>query len=179
MNAMRQTPQTVINGGILMLRPLKTADAGLIELYTSDVRVAKMTSNIPHPLPPGATEALIARAGDVAHQQEIWALDLSAQDGPDLIGLIALNRLDEDQAELTGWVSPAYWNTGAASDAVAALINANPLGNKTFFASIFQDNPASAKVLTSAGFDYIGDAETYSVARAANVPTWTYLRKLG
>ena len=179
MNAMRQTPQTVINGGILMLRPLKTADTGLIELYTSDVRVAKMTNNIPHPLPPGATEALIARAGDVAHQQEIWALDLSAQDGPDLIGLIALNRLDEDQAKLTGWVSPAYWNTGAASDAVAALINANPLGNKTFFASIFQDNPASAKVLTSAGFDYIGDAETHSVARAANVPTWTYLRKLG
>ena len=87
--------------------------------------------------------------------------------------------MDEDQAELTGWVSPTYWNTGAASDAVAALINANPLGNKTFFASIFQDNPASAKVLTNAGFDYIGDAETHSVARAANMPTWTYLRKLG
>jgi hypothetical protein len=33
-------------------------------------------------------------------------------------------------------------------------------------------------VLTHAGFEYIGDAETYSVARAAKIPTWTYLRKL-
>ena len=179
MNAITQTPQTLIEGDALMLRPLKPADAGLIELYSSDVRVAKMTSSIPYPLPPGATEALVTRAGDGGHQKEIWALDLSAQDGPDLIGLIALNRLGEDQAELTGWVAPAYWNKGAASGAVAALIKANPLGNKTFFASIFQDNPASAKVLTSAGFDYIGDAETHSVARAANVPTWTYLRNLG
>ena len=179
MNAMTKFPLTVIDGDTLMLRPLKTMDVGLIELYTIDARVAKMTSNIPHPLLSGTTEALIARADDGVHQQEIWALDLSAQDGPDLIGLIALNRLDEDQSELKGWVSSAYWNTGAASDAVAALINANPLGNKTFFASIFQDNPASSKVLTNVGFDYIGDAETYVVARAANLPTWTYLRKLG
>ena len=46
------------------------------------------------------------------------------------------------------------------------------------FASVFQDNPASAKVLTNCGFDYIGDAESYSVARGSQVPTWTYLRKL-
>jgi len=46
------------------------------------------------------------------------------------------------------------------------------------FAEIFQDNPASARVVTAAGFEYIGDAETFSVARNTLVPTWTYLRKL-
>ena len=73
---------------------------------------------------------------------------------------------------------PAFWNGGIASEAVEALVRANPQACKTIFAAVFQDNPASARVLTHAGFDYLGDAETYSVARGATVPTWTYLRRL-
>jgi hypothetical protein len=30
----------------------------------------------------------------------------------------------------------------------------------------------------NAGFEYLGDAESYSVARSAALPTWTYLKKL-
>ena len=59
-----------------------------------------------------------------------------------------------------------------------ALIAANPHGCEALFAQVFQDNPASARVLTNCGFQYLGDAETFSVARGANVPTWTYSRKL-
>jgi hypothetical protein len=33
-------------------------------------------------------------------------------------------------------------------------------------------------VLTNAGFDYLGDAEAFSVARGAKVATWTYLKRL-
>ena len=69
-------------------------------------------------------------------------------------------------------------NTGLASDAVQALVNANPMQNAAMFASVFQDNPASARVLTHCGFTYLGDAENFSVARNAAVPTWTYSRKL-
>ena len=58
------------------------------------------------------------------------------------------------------------------------LVKANPLENSNLFASVFQDNPASARVLTHCGFQYLGDAESYSVARDANVPTWTYSKKL-
>jgi RimJ/RimL family protein N-acetyltransferase len=46
------------------------------------------------------------------------------------------------------------------------------------FASVFRDNPASAKVLTNAGFRYLGNAETYCLARETCVPTWTYSHKL-
>jgi RimJ/RimL family protein N-acetyltransferase len=177
-NEMTLTQQPTITTEHFVLRPLRTSDAGLIELYSSDERVARMTNNIAHPLPPGATQALLMRANDPKREQDIWAIDMSHKGGPDLIGLIMLNRLDESQSEVTGWVAPAFWNTGAASQAVNNLIENNPLGNKAIFASVFQDNPVSAKVLISAGFDYIGDAETFSVARSANVPTWTYLRKL-
>jgi RimJ/RimL family protein N-acetyltransferase len=60
---------------------------------------------------------------------------------------------------------------------VRAPVRANPQGNRTIFAEVFQDNPGSARVLTNCGFEYLGDAETFSVARNARVPTWTYLRK--
>jgi RimJ/RimL family protein N-acetyltransferase len=60
---------------------------------------------------------------------------------------------------------------------VRALVEANPQENRTMFASVFQDNPASARVLTNTGFQYLGDAEAYSVARGATVPTWTYLKR--
>ena len=41
------------------------------------------------------------------------------------------------------------------------------------------DTPGSARVLTNAGFQYLGDAESFSVARGTTAPTWTYIRKLG
>ena len=51
-----------------------------------------------------------------------------------------------------------------ASAALKELVDANPQNNAAMFASVFQDNPASARVLIHCGFDYLGDAESYSVA---------------
>ena len=178
MNDMTRSPQLSFDGARIRLRPLEKADAGLIEMHASDPRVAKMTLAIPHPLPPGATEAVIARAQDPSREQDIWAIDASANGGSEVVGLIGLKRLDQEKSEIMYWVAPAFWNNGTASDAVDTLLAANPLGNTTIFASVFQDNPASARVLTNAGFDYIGDAETFSVSRGAKAATWTYLRKL-
>ena len=56
-----------------------------------------------------------------------------------------------------------------------AAVAANPQNCRTLFAAVFQDNPVSARVLTNAGFDYLGDAEAFSVARGATVATWTYV----
>jgi RimJ/RimL family protein N-acetyltransferase len=86
--------------------------------------------------------------------------------------------MDRGQSEVGFWVAPQMWNTGIASDAVRALVAANPLNDRTYFAEVFQDNPGSARVLTNCGFEYLGDAETFSVARNARVPTWTYIRKM-
>lgn len=161
-----------------MLRPLRASDAGLITFYVSDKRLAEMTTTIPHPLPPGMAEALIDRAADDTRPEHVWAMDGTEHGQSEMLGLISLTEMDRDQSEICYWVAPAFWNAGYASEAVQALIAANPLGNRTFFASVFQDNPISARVLTNAGFVYLGDAEAFSVARGANVPTWTYLRRL-
>lgn len=168
----------VMTGARLVLRPLQPSDAGLLEMYTSDARVAEGTRSIPHPLPPGATAQFIARATAPNRDEDVWVMDGAGHDKASVLGLISLKALDRQQSQIGYWVAPAFWNAGYASEAVGCIIKANPHKDRTLFAEVFQDNAASAHVLTNAGFDYLGDAEAYSVARRATVPTWTYLRRM-
>jgi RimJ/RimL family protein N-acetyltransferase len=170
--------QPVVSTDRFDLRPVRRSDVGLMELYAGDECVARMTAAIPHPLPPGATEAYITRVSTAPRDQDVWAMDATKVGGSELMGLISLGQMDRNQSEVGYWVAPAFWNSGLASDAVRSLVDANPMANDTMFASVFQDNPASARVLVNSGFEYIGDAEAFSVARNAKVPTWTYIRKL-
>ena len=105
-------------------------------------------------------------------------MDATKDGGPELIGLISLERLDRNQSEVGYWVAPVYWNTGVASLAVEALVNANPLENATMFASVFQDNPASARVLTHCGFEYLGMPKAIRWRAMRMCPPGLYSKKL-
>ena len=172
-----------IEAGRFVLRPVRLSDVGLISYYAGDRRVAEATQNIPHPFPPGAAEAYVTRAMKHERPGSVWVMDGTASGLSELLGVVSLKPMEvkagrSGQSEVAYWVAPAFWKTGIASEALRALIAANPLGDCTYFAEVFQDNPGSARLLTNVGFDYIGDAEAYSVARGARVPTWTYSRKL-
>ena len=170
--------QPEIETGRFVLRQMKPSDSGLISLYTSDRRLAEGTRAIPHPLPPGAADAFVARALASPRDEDVWVLDGSARAQAEVLGIVSLMRMDRSQSEIGFWVAPGLWNTGFASEAVQAMVAANPHAARTLFAEVFQDNPGSARVLANAGFDYLGDAEAWSVARGAKVPTWTYLRRM-
>lgn len=170
--------QPTITTERFVLRPLRPSDAGMIEHYTADRRVAEGTRAIPHPLPPGASEAYVARALSPDRTEDVWAIDGSANKLAELLGVVSLEHMDHDQSELGLWIGAGFWNTGFATEAVDALVKANPHNARTLFAEVFQDNPGSARVLTNCGFVYLGDAESWSVARKSRVPTWTYLRKM-
>jgi len=172
--------QPAIETERLALRPLRRSDKGLLEHYAGDARVANMTKSISHPLPPGAAEAFIERARSATRQEDVWAVDGTRSGLGELVGVMGLKRMEgtQGQSEIGYWIAPAFWNTGLASEALAAILARNPHGAATVFAEVFQDNPISARVLTNAGFEYLGDAEAFSVSRGAPVQTWTYLRKL-
>ncbi|WP_052245237.1 GNAT family N-acetyltransferase [Halocynthiibacter namhaensis] len=177
------TTQMIIETERFTLRPAQKSDTGLIEMHGSDIRVARNTASIPHPYPPGAADAFVARANAADRTEDLWVLDGSKSGHAEVIGVISSTRQDMGtrmgkQSEISYWIAPAFWNSGMASEAVNAILQANPQDCDTVFAAVFQDNPASARVLTNAGFAYIGDAENYSVARMANVATWTYVKKL-
>lgn len=170
--------QPVIATERFVLRPLRPSDAGMIALYTADKRVAEGTRAIPHPLPPGAAEGFVARALSPDRREDVWAIDGSDSRLAELLGVVSLTRMEGDQSEMGFWIGAGFWNTGFATEAVDALVRANPHKARTLFAEAFQDNPGSARVLTNCGFVYLGDAESWSVARNARVPTWTYLRRM-
>lgn len=170
--------QAVIETDRFTLRPPRMSDKGLLALYAGDKRVANATRSIPHPLPPGATEAFITRTLAPEAEEKSWVLDGAVQGLSEVLGVITLKPLDRDQCEVSFWVAPSFWGTGLARTALGAIVEANPLKAKTMFASIFQDNQASARVVTACGFEYLGDAEAYSVSRGKTSPTWTYTRKL-
>lgn len=161
-----------------LLRPTRRSDAGLFAMHAGDKRVASMTRSIPHPFPPGAAEAYLARSMTADRTADIWVLDGTGNGQAEFMGMLMLDRLDRQQSEVSFWIPPAFWNMGFATEALNAMIGANPHQAQRLFAECFQDNPGSARVLTNCGFDYLGDAETYSVCRGANVPTWTYSRRL-
>lgn len=160
------------------LRPVRASDAGPFRLHAGDERVARMTQTIPHPFPPGAAETCIASWMKPERNNDIWVLDGTGTGQAEFMGMLMLDHLDRAQSEVSFWIPPAFWNMGLASEALRAVIAANPHEARTLFAEVFQDNPGSARVLTNAGFTYLGDAEQFSVARGANVPTWTYSRAL-
>lgn len=178
MEVLKIPAQVTIQTERFDLRPVRASDRGMIEHYAGDPRVAMRTVTIPHPLPPGVIEAYIARATSADRGEHVWVMDGLKAGGSEVMGVISLVTLDRDQSEVGYWVAPAFWNTHLASEAVQALVAANPLDNTAMFASVFRDNPASAKVLTNAGFRYLGIAETYCLARDTCVPTWTYSHAL-
>jgi RimJ/RimL family protein N-acetyltransferase len=173
-------PQVDIATPRLRLRGLKPRDAALIALHASDARVANMTAVIPHPYPPGLAESFVERARAPGARDRVWALDAGEEGENGLIGLIALKPRGDGEAEIGYWVAPAFWGTGYAGEAVEGVASwAAARGLRALVAEVFQDNPASIRVLNRAGFAYEGEGEIHALGRGAMVPTFRYRLRLG
>jgi len=170
--------QDVIDADRFVLRALSPSDAGLIEAATGDARVAHMTPAIPFPLPEGAAEEFILQSLAADRVEDVWAIDGRLSGMPPVLGLVSLRDMGREQSEIGYWVAPSFWGQGVAREAVSALLTVNPHANRSVFGSVFQDNPASARVLEASGFQYLGEAEAFSLSRAAHVPTWNYLKSM-
>lgn len=164
-----------IPAGRLLLRPLRPRDAALIGLYAGDARVARMTTAIPHPYPPGAAELFVEATLAGRRDERTWAMDGTPSGAPDFIGLIGARPRAGGGFEIGYWVGPPFWNTGYAGEALAALVrHLFAQGAPLLTATVLQDNPVSARLVTRAGFAHVGDGEAFSVARGALVPVWRY-----
>lgn len=165
-------PPPVLETERLVLRPLRRSDAGPVQLHCSEARVARMTATIPHPYPPGAALAFIEGVATM-EQGAVWAIDGSRAGLPEIVGTIGLRRPGPEGAELGYWIAPPVWRRGIAGEAVRAVVEDAPFEGP-LTASVFRDNPASARVLERAGFRRTGEGEGFSVARGEKVSDWLY-----
>ena len=152
----------------LVLRPLRPSDAGPITMHCSDKRVAWMTGSIPHPYPPGAAEAFIEGTLNGRRGRDTWAIDATPVGGEEFVGVIGYQP---EPQELGYWVGPPFWGVGYATEAVTAVVRHlfETAAPDHIFARVNDDNPASAAILTKAGFRETGKATSFSIVRGEEV----------
>lgn len=168
---MQDGPAADLHAARLILRAPRPEDAGPIGHYLGDARVARNLTQIPHPYPPGAAEALVARALSGKRSGPLYVMEAEGQ----LVGLVFVNAAEAGTVRIAYMVAPPWWTVGYATEGVAAVLDALfDQGVEAVTATVFTDNDASAKVLTRLGFAYEGDGEEWSAGRGAAAPVWRY-----
>jgi RimJ/RimL family protein N-acetyltransferase len=138
--------------GIYLLAP-EHADA--IQRLAADPRIAA-TSSIPHPYPEtGARDFIAQQLADRAAGRA-WAFAI--MDRGELVGVCAVHGLGPgEMPELGYWVGVPYWGRGYASFGLRMLLEFvfTNLRLERVGARVLEANPASARVLTKNGFQFV------------------------
>lgn len=152
----------------LRLRYFRPEDAGPFVALAGDFAVARMTSDIPHPL----TEAEVGPWLRREPGEERFAIEYEGG----LAGGVGYFRQASGAAELGFWVGRHLWGRGLATEAVLEVLNYGFRTRKlaAFSSSRFIDNPASDRVLTKAGFTPVGEGLMWCAARNSMVATVEY-----
>ena len=85
------TTQPVVETARFVLRPLRRSDAGLIEFYTKDERVARQTTTIRILCLRGRQKPLSIGVYRLNGKRDVWAIDAVPQAGPKWSAWSALN----------------------------------------------------------------------------------------
>ena len=163
----------------LRLRRLRPPDAALIALYASDA--ARGLDDRGHsriPIRRALAEGFVERVLSPAATELSWALDTGADGENGLIGTIGCKpaRRWRRRDRLLGGAGLLGHRLCPRGGGGRRRATRARTGWRELVAEVFQDNPASVRVLTHAGFDYEGEGEVYSLARGAMVPTFRYRR---
>ncbi|MEL6287974.1 MAG: GNAT family N-acetyltransferase [Pseudomonadota bacterium] len=144
----------------LILRRLDADDARAIVRLLDALDVARTTASIPHPCRAEHAERWIAGSDELGPARAITA------DGR-LIGVISFNPVTDGATEIGYWLGQPFWGQGFIREAVDAMIAAafQQGSARRITAQVFDDNPASARVLERCGFDRVGRGTGASVAR--------------
>lgn len=153
----------------LCLRPPRPEDIDGLHALASDWEVVKQTATWPWPPDRAFTAtraqpmpAEIGMAGPVFEAGE-------------MVGMIGVNATDSG-TELGYMFARAHWGKGFATEIGRALIDHAfaTYDWPAIEACVFDDNPASARVLLKLGFAESGPCTGVCAARGATLPTRTF-----
>lgn len=143
--------------GDVCVRPFVPNDATALVKYANNHAVwITLRDRFPHPYTPEDAAAFLR----VATAQDP-PCDLAIATAAEAIGGIGLQRQGDVHrltAEIGYWLGEPFWGRGIATRAVTAVTTwafaATPL--ERIFAYVFATNPASARVLAKAGYQFEG-----------------------
>jgi ribosomal-protein-alanine N-acetyltransferase len=161
-------PVPVIETARLILRPLRPGDEPAFLALAGDWDVARMTSDIPHPLTAAQAKAWLTQTGNDVR----FAVDF----GGAMIGSVGYFRRRSGAAELGFWLGRDSWGLGFGTEAAEAVIRFGfGEGHAAFSSAHFVDNPASGRVLAKLGFEPDGRSTMWCAARGIEVDAITLL----
>ncbi|MBX3025493.1 GNAT family N-acetyltransferase [bacterium] len=143
--------------GDYCVRPFTADDAAAIARYANNRAVwITLRDRFPHPYTLADAAAFLAAA--TAQQP---AADFAIASQREAIGGIGLQRQSDVHrlsAEIGYWLGEPYWGRGIATRAVRAVTEwaFATSALERVFACVFATNPASARVLTNAGYQFEG-----------------------
>lgn len=149
----------------LTVAPFTEDHARDVDRFEALWDVARYTTGIPHPYPPG--DAFLY-AHDVALERHNGAGGLAFAVLPKadkrVVGMVELDLADDGRSAELGYAyAPDVWGRGFAVEAAEAIISwaFGDAGLDALVASAHVDNHASCRVLQKTGFRRVGNSTTY------------------
>lgn len=168
----------------LLLRPVWPEDWKGILGGIADQAIVRNLASAPWPYAEDDARAFTSLPCEPLHPRFVMTRAADAE----VVGCIGIGPIaGGDQAaadsgiELGYWIARKHWGKGYATEGGRAVLEiARTLGHQRVFASHFQDNPASGRVLRKLGFERTGRlVMRHSCARGEEAMTVEYVRRLG
>jgi len=157
---MATKPDGTIETARLRLEPLALRHARGLEAFARLWEVARFTSQVPHPYPPGGATAFIE--GVMAERRRGGGHVFAAVDkaSGSVIGCAGLDLGDDGRSAELGYIyAPWVWGRGYATETARALVGHGfeTLGLDAVLSHAMVANRASCRVLAKAGLRRIGN----------------------
>ncbi|MEP6810860.1 MAG: GNAT family N-acetyltransferase [Chthoniobacterales bacterium] len=140
-----------------LIRDWELADAADLAASANNRKIwLRLRDHMPHPYSVADALAYLQRVAENESNQS-FCLEVDGR-AAGAIGLRVKEDVHRYTAELGYWLAEEFWGCGIMSAAVRAFtaerFATSPL--QRIFAEVYADNPASARVLEKAGFEYEG-----------------------
>ncbi len=136
-----------------LLRPWDLSDAEALVKHVNNPRVAaNLRDGFPYPYTPVDAKRWLEMLGN-NKEDVILAIEVGGEAAGG-IGLHGLNDVYRYSCEIGYWLSETHWNKGILTEAVGAMVKYAFEENAwlRLFACIYENNPASMRVLEKNGF---------------------------
>lgn len=163
---------SIIETSRLRLRPLVAEDAAAITALINDYEISRNLARVPYPYTLDDGHEYLRWATSFTEKSRFSAICLVQQ--PDALqGIISYEWNEGKQnVELGYWLAQPLWGQGLMAEAAIATVSHafTVAGIDLMVSCYFNENPASGRVLSKAGFESAGACTGYSKAQGRDVP---------
>lgn len=169
-------PLPQLDCGVALLRPWRLDDLDSLVASANDESVSRgLRDRFPYPYTGDDGHAWLMRAVDESDRS--WAVEIGGQ----AVGGVGLHfgaDVHRHAAELGYWLAQRHWGRGVMTAVLRAFV---PRALQVFplyrlHATVYETNPASARVLEKAGFEREGVQKSAVVKRGELLDVIVYAR---